>query len=102
LQLRASPHNLSDVNYQSANDTPAPPAPSDAPDVLTKHIDSPIEGGSDEERVRACVAALNEKRQREWKQGVRRFGQRCLIRLQEFGAGRPGRGARLVKPECLK
>jgi hypothetical protein len=38
--------------------------------VLSKHIPDAIEGGTDEERVRASVAALNKQREREWEQGI--------------------------------
>jgi hypothetical protein len=43
-------------------------AESDAPDVVHRGVDNPIEGGSDEERVRASVRELNK--QREWESGI--------------------------------
>jgi hypothetical protein len=53
---------MSDVQ---TNDN-APPAPAEAPpDVVHKHIDAPITGGSEESRIRESVRELNKKRERE-------------------------------------
>ena len=40
---------MSDVAYQGPNETapPPPPATDTPPDVLTRQIESPIEGGTD-------------------------------------------------------
>jgi hypothetical protein len=55
---------MTDVNTANTNDTPPPPSePVGTP--IEDRITNPIEGGSDEERVRESVRALNEKRQRE-------------------------------------
>jgi hypothetical protein len=48
-----------------------PPPPADDPvDVVTRQIDAPIKGASDDELVRESVKALNEKRRRDWESGA--------------------------------
>jgi hypothetical protein len=48
-------------------DTSAPPPPveTDAPDVVTRHIDAPITGGSDEQLVREATRQYQRKRDEE-------------------------------------
>jgi hypothetical protein len=49
---------------------PPPPAENDPIDVVSRGVPDAISGSSDEERVRASVDALNEKRRKEWESGI--------------------------------
>jgi hypothetical protein len=62
---------MSDVAYQGPNETapPPPPVETDAPDVVTRHIDAPITGGSDEQLVREATRQYRQ-REKDWERGV--------------------------------
>jgi hypothetical protein len=62
---------MTDIAANTANEpTPPPPVDSDAPDVISRGVPDAISGGSDDERIKESVKALNAQRQREWEQGL--------------------------------
>src|SRR6266478_3270066 len=49
---------------------PPPPAENDPIDVVSRGVPDAIEGGSDEERIRASVSELKKQRERDWESGA--------------------------------
>src|SRR5205807_8795532 len=57
------------IPFDGGLPSPPPPSENDPVDVLTRHIDRPIEGSSDEENVRAATAEVRKRREEAWERG---------------------------------